>query len=113
MTSDAFERVRLLGTALADGLESAFVQRGLPWKAFRCGPRSGYCLQPSLPRTGEEGLRSLDFELIDTRRVFMANRGIWDAVAAAGPQASIAHTDGDIRAYLLAAGEFLDRIIAQ
>ena len=72
---------------------------------------SGYCLEPVLPRTGDEGERSLDFELIDTRRVFMANRGIWDAVAAAGPQASIAHSEADIDAYLAAAGEFLDRVI--
>ena len=43
----------------------------------------------------------------------MANRGIWDAVAAAGPQASIAHSDDDIAAYVAAAGDFLDRILAQ
>lgn len=41
----------------------------------------------------------------------MANRGIWDAVAAAGPQASIAHTEGEIAAYHRAAAEFLDRIL--
>lgn len=111
MTADAYTRVRALGTMLADGLDAVFIERELPWKAFRCGPRSGYCLEPQLPRDGEEGLRSLDFELIDTRRVFMANRGIWDAVAAAGPQASIAHTDEDIAAYHTAAAEFLDRIM--
>jgi heptaprenylglyceryl phosphate synthase len=41
----------------------------------------------------------------------MANRGIWDAVAAAGPQASIAHTDEEIAAYHTAAAAFLDRIL--
>jgi hypothetical protein len=65
-----------------------------------------------LPRTGEESARSLDYELIDARRVFMANRGIWDAAASAGPQASIAHTDANIATYVAAAGEFLDRILA-
>ena len=111
MTADAYERVRSLGAMLADGLDATFRARGLPWKAFRCGPRSGYCLEPDLPRTGTEGLRSLDNDLIDARRVFMANRGIWDAVAAAGPQASIAHTDVNIATYVAAAGEFLDRIL--
>jgi glutamate-1-semialdehyde 2,1-aminomutase len=113
MTADAYQRVRSLGAMLADGLDAAFLRRGLPWKAFRCGPRSGYFLEPVLPRIGTDGFRSLDYELIDTRRVFMANRGIWDAVAAAGPQASIAHTDGDIGTYIAAAGEFLDQIIEQ
>jgi len=34
-------------------------------------------------------------------------------VASAGPQASIAHADGDVAAYITAAGEFLDQIIEQ
>jgi len=112
ITERAYERVRRLGGLLADGLDAEFSRRGLPWKAFRCGPRSGYCLEPVLPRTGEESARSLDYELIDARRVFMANRGIWDAAASAGPQASIAHTDANIATYVAAAGEFLDRILA-
>jgi glutamate-1-semialdehyde aminotransferase len=113
LTEAAYEHVRALGALLADGLDAVFLRRGLPWKAFRCGPRSGYCLEPTLPRTGADGLRSLDDELIDTRRVFMANRGIWDAVASAGPQASIAHTKGDIATYVTAAAAFLDQIIEQ
>ncbi len=113
MTVDAYARVGVLGGMLADGLDAAFLSRQLPWKAFRCGPRSGFCLAPELPRTGAEGLRSLDLELIDARRVFMANRGIWDAVVSAGPQASIAHSQADIRSYLDAVGEFLDRLTAR
>jgi glutamate-1-semialdehyde aminotransferase len=111
LTADAYERVRALGAMLADGLDATFRRRGLPWKAFRCGPRSGYCLEPALPKTGVDALRSLDYELIDARRVFMANRGIWDAVASAGPQASVAHTEDDIGTYVAAAGEFLDHIV--
>jgi glutamate-1-semialdehyde 2,1-aminomutase len=113
LTAAAYERVRSLGAMLADGLDVVFRGRGLPWKAFRCGPRSGYCLEPVLPRTATDGYRSLDYELIDTRRVFMANRGIWDAVAAAGPQASIAQSDADIGTYLAAAGEFLDQVMTR
>ena len=111
MTAEAYERVQTLGARLADGLDREFMKRGLPWKAFRCGPRAGYCLDPQLPRTGSDGFRSIDHELIDARRVFMANRGIWDAVASAGPQASIAHTNRDIDTYLAAAGDFLDRVV--
>ncbi len=110
LTPDAYARVRSLGTRLADGLDAGFARRGLPWKAFRAGPRSGYCLEPALPRNGTEAARSLDVELIDTRRVFMANRGVWDAVASAGPQASFAHAPQDIDRYLAVAGEFLDAL---
>lgn len=111
LTTEAYAGVRALGAKLADGLDALFRERGLPWKAFRCGPRAGYCMQPELPRNGVEAFGSLDNELIDARRVFLANRGIWDAVAAAGPQASIAHSGDDIAHYLEAAGDFLDRIV--
>jgi glutamate-1-semialdehyde aminotransferase len=112
LTPAAYDRVRGLGTVLADGLDALFSRRRLPWTAFRCGPRAGYCLDPVLPRDGAAGSRSLDFDLIDARRVFMANCGIWDAVAAAGPQTSFAHTGPDIGVYLGAAGEFLDEVLS-
>jgi glutamate-1-semialdehyde 2,1-aminomutase len=110
LTPEAYAKARSLGARLADGLDAGFAQRGLSWKAFRAGPRSGYCLEPALPRNGTEAARSLDVELIDARRVFMANRGIWDAVASAGPQASFAHVPQDIDRYLAVAGEFLDAL---
>jgi glutamate-1-semialdehyde aminotransferase len=111
LTEEAYARVQALGARLADGLDDLFRRHGLPWTAFRCGPRSGYCLAPALPRTGREGELSLDFELIDARRVYMANRGLWDAVAAAGPQASLAHTPAHIDRYLAVADEFLREVL--
>ncbi len=89
-----------------------FAKHNLLWSAFDLGPRSGYCLSLSLPKNYEEAELSLDFDLIDTRRVYMANRGIWDAVASAGPQASFAHREEDIDSYLSVAGDFLDEIIS-
>jgi len=110
-TEDAYRQLSSLGDQLADGLDAIFKRRGLPWTAFRCGPRSGFCLEPSLPRTGDEGVNSLDAELIDARRVFMANRGIWDAVLSAGPQVSIAHTSTDVETYLQVVDEFLGCLV--
>ena len=110
LTADAYERIRALGTRLADGLEAGFARRGLPWRAFRCGPRSGFCLAPQLPVNGAEAARSLDYEFIDARRVYLANRGLWDAVASAGPQASFAHSATDIGRYIQVAGDFLDAV---
>lgn len=106
LTAENYRRVEGLGKRLAEGLESVFAEHALPWLAFRLGPRAGYCMTPALPLNYDQAKLSLDNELIDTRRVFMANRGIWDAVASAGPQASFAHGDDDIDAYVAAAAAF-------
>ena len=111
LTAEGYDRVAGLGTRLAKGLEALFSAKKLPWRAFHLGPRSGYCLTPALPRNREEARLSLDAEFIDTRRVFMANRGIWDAVASAGPQAGFAHTAEDVDLYLEAAEAFLDAVM--
>ncbi len=55
-TPEAFERVAGLGARLADGIEAAAAGHGLPWRAHRLGGRSGYCLEPELPRdAGDSG----------------------------------------------------------
>jgi hypothetical protein len=53
----------------------------------------------------------MDIELIDTRRVFMANRAVWDAVVSAGPQVSFAHGADDIARYVTLADAFLSEIV--
>ncbi|MES1151127.1 MAG: aminotransferase class III-fold pyridoxal phosphate-dependent enzyme [Dongia sp.] len=111
LTQDGYRRVERLGRRLADGLDALFRRHGLDWKAFCLGPRSGYCLKPTFPRNAAEASESIDVEMIDARRVFMANRGIWDAVVSAGPQVSFAHDEADIARYLDAADEFLTAIV--
>ena len=105
-----YARIGGLGQRLADGLEAHFAALGLPWRAFRLGPRSGYCLKPRLPVNGAEAGASLDAEFIDLRRIYMANRGVWDAVQSAGPQVSLVHEARDIERYLEVAGEFLGEL---
>jgi len=112
LTPDSFKRIEYLGTRLADGLQDLFDAKSLPWRAFRLGPRSGYCLANELPGNLKEAELSLDFGFIDTRRVFMANRGIWDAVTSAGPQVSFAHVARDVDRYLSTAEQFLDQCLA-
>jgi glutamate-1-semialdehyde 2,1-aminomutase len=111
-TPAAFEHTATLGAQLADGIEGTAARYGLPWRAHRLGGRSGYCLQPSLPRNAEEAERSLDAELIDTRRLHMANRGVWEAIASAGPAASFAHAAEDVDEYLGALDLFLADVCA-
>jgi glutamate-1-semialdehyde 2,1-aminomutase len=109
-TPEAFERCAALGARLADGIEAAAERHGLPWRAHRLGGRSGYCLEPELPRDADEAERSLDQQLIDARRLHMANRGVWEAIASAGPAVSLAHEAADVEEYLGALAAFLDDV---
>lgn len=97
MTEPAFARLDDLGRRLAAGLERAVA--GLPWCIQRLSGRVGLHGAPESPACGQAARRGLDFELIDARRVFMANRGIWDAIATAGPAASFAHDGDDMDRY--------------
>ena len=47
----------------------------------------------------------MEFFFINTRRVFMANRGIWKAIDTAGPACSFSHTDADVEHYLAVSEE--------
>lgn len=55
----------------------------------------------------------MDAEFIDARRVYMANRGIWDAVFSAGPQVSFAHNAAEIDRYVEITDAFLGDVISQ
>jgi glutamate-1-semialdehyde 2,1-aminomutase len=69
-------------------------------------------LFPHLPRTAEEAYLSLDFGFVDAKRLFMANRGVWEAIWSAGPAVSFQHEPGHIDAYLEVAAEFIRAIKA-
>jgi glutamate-1-semialdehyde 2,1-aminomutase len=110
MTPAEHERIARLGQRLSDGIEAAAGQRGLDWRAHRFGARSGYCLLPELPRTAHDAHLSLDPLFTEARRAFFANRGVWDAIAWAGPHAGFAHTEADVDTYLSVLGDFLDEL---
>lgn len=55
MTPTDHERIAMLGTLLADGIEAAAREHELDWRANRFGARTGYCLGPELPKTAHEG----------------------------------------------------------
>jgi len=112
LTPGNYERVRALGERLATGLQGLFDELELSWTALHLGPRSGYCLFPQAPRTGREAVRSIDMDFIAARRLWMANRGIWDAMASSGPQVSFRHSPADVAAYLQVARSFLEAVVA-
>ena len=112
LTPENYHRTNLLGTRLAGGLQAIFDQMSLEWTALHLGPRSGYCLKPQAPKNGKEAYESIDLEFISARKLFMANRQIWDAMATAGPQVSFVHTVDDVESYLDCAEEFLKHVCA-
>jgi glutamate-1-semialdehyde 2,1-aminomutase len=110
LSADGYVRLNANGSYLADGIDAILDSRGLPWRAFRLGPRTGYCLHPDLPRNGREAELSIDNDLIAARRVYMANRGVWEAIWSAGTQVSFAHSRADLDHYLAVADAFLGEV---
>ena len=109
LTEEAHERTARLGARLADGIEDAARRHGLPWSAHRLYCRSGYHFAPRLPRNNAEAEAAADPELRDLMRVYMANRGVWEAVFSASPAVSLAATEADVGLYL----EVLDACLSE
>lgn len=111
-TEDGYRRISKLGARLADGIDAIISDIGLPWCAFRYGPRSGFCQTSRHPRNYAEAHHSVDIAFSDAMRVFMANRGIWEAIYSAGPQVSFAHAEGDVDRYIGVARAFMTEVFA-
>jgi glutamate-1-semialdehyde 2,1-aminomutase len=112
LTEEAYERAASLGSRLADGIEAAAWAAGLPWRAHRLGPRSGYAFGGELPRTAAASHASHDDALYRLLRIFMVNRGVWEAMEWAGPAFSVAANEDDLETYLGLLGDFVREIAA-
>lgn len=102
LTEDAYAHSQRLGTRLADGLAHIVSISGLAWTTHRFSPRSGLSFSAAMPRTAAEAMESFDVPLRRLMRVYLANRGVWDAIVGAGPTCSVAATDEDVDAYVQA-----------
>lgn len=111
LTPAAYEQTAALGARLAGGIESALRAARLPWTAQRFGPRSGHWYGPE-PKTGLEALALRDRLLTVAQRLWMANRGVWEALPGAGPTISVPARDADVDRYLDAYGSFLRAVAA-
>ncbi len=100
LTADAYAHTHRLGTRLADGLEAAVRAAGLPWSVHRFWPRSGYVFAPEPPRTAAEAHADLDVALRRLMRVYLANRGVWEALVGAGPTCCVAASEADVDRYV-------------
>jgi glutamate-1-semialdehyde 2,1-aminomutase len=102
----AYQHTTELGGELADGIGQAIRSAGLPWTVIRFGPRSGQWYGPA-PRTGAEAYALTDDQLTDLVRLWLANRGIWEALPGAGPTVPVPATREDVARYVSAYAELL------
>ena len=105
----AYAHTSALGGELADGIEAAIRSAGLPWTVIRLGPRSGQWYGPR-PRTGAEAHALTDGPLTRLIRIWLANRGVWEALPGAGPTVSVPAARGDVTRYLEAYADLLARL---
>ena len=110
LTPDAYEHAAVLGGRLADGIESVAAAHGLNWRAHRLYNRSGYTHAPELPANAIEARATFDLELYNLQRLYMANRGVWEAIDSAGPACGIQTTEADVDRYLAVLDEFLGEV---
>jgi glutamate-1-semialdehyde 2,1-aminomutase len=105
----AYAHTSALGGELAAGIEAAIRSAGLPWTAIRLGPRSGQWYGP-MPRTGAQAHALTDDLLTRLMRVWLANRGVWEALPGAGPTVPVPAARADVTRYLEAYADLLARL---
>ena len=111
LTPQAYEKCQALGERLSTGLQGLFDQFQLPWLAQTLMSRSGYTFGPVHPTNASEYARYSDPLLHNALRVYLANRGVWDAISSAGPAASFVMNAADIDFYLARVEAFLVELV--
>lgn len=99
LVPDAYAHTTALGRELADGIGQAIGSAGLPWTVIRLGPRSGQWYGP-MPRTGAEAHALTDNQLTRLMRIWLANRGVWEALPGAGPTVPVPAAREDVTRYV-------------
>ncbi len=100
LTPEAYAHTQRQGERLAAGMRASVEGHGLPWHIHHLGPRSGYTFQPTPIRSGAEGRACADELLTRLIRVWLANRGVWEAIVGAGPVCPVPAQDVDVDVYL-------------
>jgi len=112
LVPEAYAHTARLGERLATGMRASVARHGLPWHIHHLGPRSGYTFQPTPIRNGAEGRACADELLTRLVRIWLANRGVWEAIVGAGPVCPVPAVDEDVDAYLAGWDALLDALTA-
>jgi glutamate-1-semialdehyde 2,1-aminomutase len=110
LTDDAYTHTAKLGEQLATGMRDAVSAAGLPWYIHHLYPRAGYTFAPEAPRNAQEAYAAENHVLTRLIRIWLANRGVWEAIVGAGPVVPVPGTAEDVDAYVTAFGELTERI---
>ncbi len=110
LTPDAYASTQRLGARLAEGMAAAVTRVGLPWHIHHLGPRSGYTFRPEPIHNADEARACQGDLLTRLIRIWLVNRGVWEAIVGAGPVAAVPAVDADVDAYLSAWNELLDAL---
>jgi len=110
LTDEAYASTARLGAKLATGMAATVRAAGLPWHIHHLGPRAGYTFRPEPVTNAVEARACADDLLTRLIRVWLANRGVWEAIVGAGPVVPVPATDDDVDAYLRAWDELLHRL---
>jgi glutamate-1-semialdehyde 2,1-aminomutase len=110
LTPDAYAHTQRLGARLAEGMRRAAGRAGVPWHIHHLACRAGYTFRREPVRNAEEARGCRDELLTRLIRIWMANRGVWEAIVGAGPVCAIPASDADVDAYLAAWGELLESL---
>lgn len=106
LTEDGYAHIAALGARLAQGIQEIVDEAGLPWRSQRLEARVNWLYGTDEPRSGSDAIRLMNAPLSDSRRIYMANRGLWEAVVFAGPSVSFPMTEGDVDLYLTIARDW-------
>ena len=112
LVPEAYAHTQRLGARLAGGMRESVERHGLPWHIPHVGPRAGYTFQPTPIHDAAEGRAAADELLTRLIRVWLANRGVWEAIVGAGPVCSVPCSDEDVDAYLAGWDSLLDALVA-
>jgi glutamate-1-semialdehyde 2,1-aminomutase len=109
LTEDVYPRTAALGEALANGINDMARDSDIDWVADQLFPRVNYAFGHR-PGSFREYLAQERRDFVDLKRVYLANRGVWEAIYSAGPCVGVAHTMGDVRTYLDAVRELVEEL---
>jgi glutamate-1-semialdehyde 2,1-aminomutase len=80
-------------------MREAVASNGLDWFIHHIGPRAGYTFAPEAPRNAAEAWAIDDHLIRRVLRIWMANRGVWEAIVGAGPVVPVPGSTGDVDLY--------------
>jgi glutamate-1-semialdehyde aminotransferase len=99
MTKEAHQRANNIGDRLADGIQKSIEKHDFSWSAIRFYCRSGYFFTPDLPANARQMQASENLPLRQLMRLYLANRGVWEAIYSASPAVGFATTTSDVDFY--------------